>query len=98
MKNYRQAVFSYFQTISRRVSTSLDSSIDAADYIIDDYSADNNQRETAREKSISLRKQRRLLLDWQMDISERISTISNKGEQKKLLSEINDKERELCRN
>jgi hypothetical protein len=97
LKRYRRVAFSRLQTISRRVSTPLDSSIDAADHTKYDYSADDIERATARKDSISLRNQMCLFLDWYTDISERISTtISNEDEQKKLLSEINDKERELC--
>lgn len=96
LTNYRHVVTGHFQTILRRVATSIDSKIDVADDLKNDYSADNQQRELARDKSVSLREKRRLLFNWQMDILERISTISSEDEQRKLLSEINDKEDELC--
>lgn len=96
LKSYRHVASNHFQTILRRVTTSLDSKIDVADDLKNDFSAESQQREMAKEKSVSLRNQRRSLFDWQMDILERISAISSIDEERKLLSEINDKEDELC--
>jgi PAS domain S-box-containing protein len=78
LKSYRQAVYSHFQTIVIRVSISIDSKIDTAYHIMDDYSLNSKDREEARDKVISLRKQMHSFLLWQTDILERISTISFK--------------------
>jgi predicted glycosyl hydrolase (DUF1957 family) len=96
LKSYRQVAFSRFQTITRSVSIPLDIRINVAEEQSKNYEVDQNERDKAKEMATSLKEQRHLLSLWQTGILERISTISNKDEQEKLLSEINDKERELC--